>query len=241
MACFKSKTMSLSLSFAFLISILLTDASIVLAQKRTEITSPATKKEQELRFIAILDLSALEGVSSGESQALSDRLRTELFKTGKFKIMEREKMEDVLREQGFQQTGACDTRECAVEIGRLIVVDRMMAGSVGRVGNTYTVSTRIIDVETGSIAESVTRDCACPIDQVLTGTVADLAAELAGIERVVKKKKTWLWATLGIVAAGGTAAAVVASRKGEEPKTIEPESPEPIKQGLPIPPDRPKR
>ena len=54
--------------------------------------------------IAVIDLDPTS-ISNNESQFLSDRLRTELFETGKFQVVEREKMNAILDEQGFQQTG----------------------------------------------------------------------------------------------------------------------------------------
>ena len=68
--------------------------------------------------IAVLELNPA-GVSSVEAQIFSDRLRTDLFNTGNFIVLEREKVNEILSEQGFQTSG-CTTNECAVEIGKLI-------------------------------------------------------------------------------------------------------------------------
>ena len=54
--------------------------------------------------IAVLNLEAPDLAASAQ-RALSDRLRTELFNTGRFAVMERNKMEEILKEKGFQQTG----------------------------------------------------------------------------------------------------------------------------------------
>jgi curli biogenesis system outer membrane secretion channel CsgG len=62
--------------------------------------------------IAVLELNA-EGISPSESRIISDRLRIDLFRTGKFTVLEREKMNEILQEQGFQHTG-CTTNDCAV-------------------------------------------------------------------------------------------------------------------------------
>ena len=70
--------------------------------------------------IAVLDLEAV-GVSKVESYTITDRLRSELVKTGAFIIVERSKMNAILEEQGFQMTG-CTSEECAVEAGKLLGV-----------------------------------------------------------------------------------------------------------------------
>ena len=127
--------------------------------------------------IAILKLDA-HGISNHEAATLTDRLRTELFKTNKFLVLEREKMDDILEEQGFQQTG-CTSSECLVEVGQLVNVNRILGGSIGRVGETYTVSVRLIDVEKGQIVQTATRDVHGKIDVLLTITIPLIAKELS--------------------------------------------------------------
>lgn len=129
--------------------------------------------------LAVMNLEAPD-VPASAQQALSDRLRAELFNTGRFSVMERNQMQELLKEQGFQQSG-CTSDECVVEAGRLLGVDRMIAGSVGKVGTIYTVSLRMIDIETGRIMLTKTEDCNCPIEQVLTTSLKNIALKMAGM------------------------------------------------------------
>ena len=100
--------------------------------------------------IAVLDLD-INNVSQSDVRALSDRLREELFKTKEYKVLERGLMEEIMKEQGFQQAG-CTSNECIVEVGQLTGVQKMVGGSVSKVGNVYSVSSRIIDIETGAVS-----------------------------------------------------------------------------------------
>ena len=52
--------------------------------------------------IAVLDFDG-DGVSQSETRTLTNRLRDEMFKTGVYIVLERGKMDEVLKEQGFQQ------------------------------------------------------------------------------------------------------------------------------------------
>ncbi len=106
--------------------------------------------------IAVIDLDPT-GISNNEAEFLSDRLRTELFETGKFQVVEREKMNAILHEQGFQQT-RCTSVECAIEIGQLLNVRVMVAGTIGKIDDIYSLSIRMIDVENGAIIRTATRD-----------------------------------------------------------------------------------
>jgi len=121
---------------------------------------------ETLTNIAVVDFNA-NNISDGEVRALTDRLRTELFNTKYFKVIEREMMQEVIKEQGFQQTG-CTTDECMVEIGRLIGVEKIIGGSISKVGNIYSVSSRIVNVETGEIENTAVFDHTGNIGQLLT-------------------------------------------------------------------------
>ena len=119
-----------------------------------------------LTNIAVVNFKG-NNISDGEVNALTDRLRVELFKTKYFKVIEREMMEEVLKEQGFQQSG-CTTDECMVQIGRLIGVQKIIGGSISKVGNIYSVSSRIVNVETGEIEKTEVYDHTGNIGQLLT-------------------------------------------------------------------------
>ena len=126
--------------------------------------------------IAVVDFGA-NNISKGEVKALTDRLRVELFRTKHFKVIEREMMEEILQEQGFQQSG-CTTDECMVQIGRLIGVEVIVGGSISKVGKTFTVSTRIVSVETGDILNSASYDHRGEIDGLLNPGMKEVAISL---------------------------------------------------------------
>lgn len=126
--------------------------------------------------IAVLDLEAIS-VTPNEARTLTNKLRGELVRTRKYTVIERSQMEEILNEQGFQLTGMCSTDECYVEAGKLLGVEQLVGGSIGRVGNTYLISLRLIDVETGVIIKLVDEEIEGSIDEVLK----------TGISSVVKK------------------------------------------------------
>ena len=136
---------------------------------------------QETRVnIAVIDLDPT-GIANSDADFLSNRLRTELFETGEFQVIEREKMNEILTEQGFQQSG-CTSVECAVEIGQLLNVAVMTAGNIGKIEDLYSISVRMIDVKTGAIIKTATRDFEGKLSEVLTDIIPEIASELASYE-----------------------------------------------------------
>ena len=129
--------------------------------------------------IAVLNLD-LSGMPETYQRGLTNRLNQELFKTGIYNVMERDKMETILREQAFSLS-ECVSTECAVKVGQLLAVEQMVAGSVSLIGESYTISLRLIDVTTGQIIDVADVDCTCSIEQVLSTRIGEAARRLAGL------------------------------------------------------------
>jgi hypothetical protein len=116
--------------------------------------------------LAVLTFEAKSGVSKGEASTLSDRLGSMLVATNVLIVIERGKMNTILEEQGFQQTG-CTSTECVVEAGKLLNVQKMVSGTIGKLGQTYTIDLALINVETAQIEESYFRNYKGEIDGLL--------------------------------------------------------------------------
>ena len=103
--------------------------------------------------MAVLEFEG-KGISQVEASALTDRLNNEIYKLGKYTLVERNQIEEILQEQGFQQSG-CTSAECVVEVGRLLGAEKMVVGSISRVGDVFSVSARIVDMQSGEIEKFV--------------------------------------------------------------------------------------
>jgi hypothetical protein len=128
--------------------------------------------------IAVQELTG-KGIDQSAAGIISDRLRSELINTGVFRVMERGEMESILKEQGFQKSGACDEASCLVEVGQLLGVERMVAGSIGKVGDFFTISLRMINVATGEILYTVNVDFKGTIEDVISRATGQAAVKLA--------------------------------------------------------------
>ena len=189
--------------------------------------------------VAILDLEG-RGISALEAATLTDRLRSEMVTVGAFVVVERGQMEMLLEEQGFQQTG-CTSAECAVEVGKLLGVQKMITGSIGKLGELYTVDARMFDVQTGEIERVSKREHRGGIEglidllEVVTKDLAGIEEEVIVAEQPAKEEKPkkkgggrWLlWG--GILATVGAGAAYAMS---QEEAAVAGDQ-------LPVPPDPP--
>jgi len=156
---------------------------------------------------AVVNLRVGEGVTNGDAELISDRLRAEIFNIGNVNVMERNQMQDILKEQGFQQSGAtCTDEACLVQLGQMLGVQYLVAGSLGRLGTLYMVNVRAIDVQTGKIVRVVSVDVKGNIED-LVEHLPRIAMQLTG---VAKKPKQTVITTM---AAKDTTTSVVVEAK----------------------------
>jgi hypothetical protein len=142
---------------------------------KTVLADPAA--QSKINY-AVMPLKNGDGVSAGEASLITDRLRIEIFQTHKVNIMERDQMQDVLQEQGLQNSGACNDDACLVQMGQLLGVERMVTGSLGRLGTTmFMLNLRVIDVSTGQLLSVESAD--------IRGQIEDVVSFLPGISKKI--------------------------------------------------------
>lgn len=130
---------------------------------------------------AVMDLEPGEGISKGTAMSLSDYLRIQLVNTNDFVVVTRENMEQVLKEQQFQLSN-CTSQECIVQVGKLLGARKMFAGSIGKVGTTYLITLRIIDVESGKIEKAETEKCTKCEEDALIKSIKNIVDKIKIIE-----------------------------------------------------------
>lgn len=116
--------------------------------------------------IAAADLKAYT-LTEGEAKTLTDKLRSTLVSTRYFRVLSSSEMKEILREQNFQKTDYCDDSICLVEMGKILAVQKIVGGTIGRVGSTYHLSVRLINVQTGEIEYSTERQLAGEPDELI--------------------------------------------------------------------------
>ena len=155
-------------------------AWFLLALGATVAVRPAYGQDDAaLEKIAVLELEVV-GATVEEGAALSDRLREEILKTGRFTLVDRGQLEAVMEEQALQQT-TCAGSECALEAGRILGAGQIVTGKLTRLSRSlWQVSAQIVDVRTAQIlrAESVQHEG--PFIGLIRQGMPELAAKLAG-------------------------------------------------------------
>ncbi len=99
--------------------------------------------------VAVADLTGI--LSDPELETLSERLRGNLAQTEYFKLVSKNDMSSIFEAQKFSRSTACGETSCLSEMGKILAVEKMIGGNIGKVGNRFSVSLRMVDVQTGTI------------------------------------------------------------------------------------------
>ena len=152
--------------------------------------------QESQKTLAVLDFEG-RGINALEAATLTDRFTSEIGKTERMILVDRSMVEEILNEQGFQQSG-CTTDECAVEVGALLGVQFMISGSIGKLGETFTIDAKMTSVETGASVENRNVTYIGKVDGLVT-EVELLAWDIMNLEppqELKEKKRLEIWQNL---------------------------------------------
>jgi hypothetical protein len=127
-------------------------------------------------------------------------------------------MDEILKEQDLILSDACNTTECAVQVGELLGVRSIIAGDIGKIGSVFTIDIRMIDVETSNIVRTVNRDYRGDVEGLLD-IMKTIAFEFAGkkgasVTQIEKKGNRWLWIAGGAAVIGGGVYVILDKKSG---------------------------
>lgn len=142
--------------------------------------SNSYSQQQKKTNVAVIDFQSSGGFEKSELTILTNRFRNMLVQTQAFEVVERDKMNEILKEQDFTLSDNCNSAECVVQVGQLLGVEAIIGGDVGLFGETYTIDLRMIDVTTGKILRTETQDYFGKRDGLLA-VMQSMAQGLTGV------------------------------------------------------------
>jgi TolB-like protein len=98
---------------------------------------------------------------------ITDKIIEELVNSGKYTVIDRANVEQVLREKEFQLSSGVVKNEEVRQAGEYLGADLVIASNASRVGSTYVISAKMIDVVTGEIVAQASSEQKGTIDVVL--------------------------------------------------------------------------
>ena len=138
--------------------------------------------------LAVADFEA-RNVSVLDAITISDLLRTELIRLGTFRVVDRKNMDTILTERRFQISG-CNNQVCAVEIGKLLNVDKIVIGAYNDLFGAYYINISLVDIGTAEIlyADAARIRSYLEIEKVIKSLAVRLALKF-GVRGIDEEEK----------------------------------------------------
>lgn len=106
---------------------------------------------------AVLPIEGKGGVSEGDKEAVESSLYQNLIESGKYKIIERSRIRQILEEQAFQTSDWTDPSTVA-GIGKITGVDKLITGTIYKKSNYgFAINFSVVDVATAKVEFSKER------------------------------------------------------------------------------------
>lgn len=117
--------------------------------------------------VAVLDAVIPADMDPSVIVPITDKISEELVKSGKYTVLDRASVEQVLKEKEFQLSSGLVKTEEIRKAGEYLGADFVVAARASKVGNTYFVSARMIDVKTGAITSQTSVELPGDLDVLL--------------------------------------------------------------------------
>ena len=140
--------------------------------------SSTVQAQEEKSSIAILPFDVHGSASTDQGRLLGDRVRSMVVQSKNYRVFERDAMDKIIKEQGFQLSQNCEDTDCAIELGKLLSVKEILTGSISQIGQLYSLQLRIINTETGTILNEEFLDCECEFKDIMAVKLPTMVAQL---------------------------------------------------------------
>jgi hypothetical protein len=123
-------------------------AQLLREMEITWVRDLALKKPERM---AVLPFQATDSAPAEWGAWMTEEMTLQLFGQGPWKMLERARIEQLIREQGFTQTALADA-DTAISLGKLAGADTLVIGSYRAISATEArVWVRLVSVTTGQV------------------------------------------------------------------------------------------
>lgn len=149
---------------------------------------PHSLQAEEKQKITILGLEARQ-IEQGIADTISDTIAVELSNIGDFEVITKADMKAMLDLESQKQLMGCeDDVSCIAEIGGALGVDKIIAGSLGKIGQTYILNLSLVNVLQAKVENRVSGRVKGELDQLIDA-LSPMVAELFGKKAVVRPRR----------------------------------------------------
>ena len=146
---------------------------VVLVSASDQPENKSEKPPENKTTVAVYPIK-ITGDDKSLGPVLTSFLVTKLSQSSKLGVIEEEMNEEVERQLAYANSDKCDATQCKIEIGKAIPAQKLLIGTVAKLGQKYLMNVRVIDIQQKVVDFSVEDSRICQpedLDQ-LVGNIA---------------------------------------------------------------------
>lgn len=134
--------------------------------------------------LAVLEAILAAGIDPTVGPLVTSKIEEEFVNSGKYRVLDRANVGQILQEKEFQLSSGIVRNEEIRQAGEYLGADFVVVANVSRVGQTYVIAAKMINVVSGEIAAQTSYERQGRID-VLLDIARIVGGRLAGTELVL--------------------------------------------------------
>jgi TolB-like protein len=114
----------------------------------------AIDKETPIKKVALLGFDVIGDSQRDYGSYITEKLTHELVKRGHYSVVERRKIDKIIKEQNLWQSGIINL-DSALRIGRILAVDSIILGTLRIQGDRVELLAKLVNSQSGLISKSI--------------------------------------------------------------------------------------
>jgi TolB-like protein len=133
--------------------------------------------------LAVLRTSSSSGIDPTVAEPITEKIIESIVKSGAYTVLDRLNIDKILTEKEFQMTSAVVSQAEMRRAGEYLGADFVLLASISRVGTTFILSAKMVDVISGAITVQVSEERKGSID-VLLEAASVVGERVSGAARI---------------------------------------------------------
>jgi len=159
--------------------------------------------------LAVTEIKVRRGVDPVIARVVEEFLTNEAARVGIYQVIGRDDIQRMFDHEQAKQMVGCDEDSCLAEIGGALGVDLLLAGSMDKVGETYLISLKLINIRTAEVTRRESGRLRGVTEEDAIDAVAVLFERMFKVDLVEKPKRIWTWVMTGTAVALAVTGAVL--------------------------------
>ncbi len=117
--------------------------------------------------ISVMDLKAENGIDKGVVTLLYELILTEFQNYSNLSVISKTDISSMVQYETEKELAGCDDSSCMAEIGGALGVDKVVIGHVGKLGSSYVVTLKLMNIKNATVENRVSETIPANEDKLI--------------------------------------------------------------------------